>query len=537
MTMPDPAVLRLAQAAATALARRDHAGAEMAARRLLALNPRDPNAHQVLGVIALDRGNAAAAKRAFEVADQAAPNQPHILNGLGVALRRLEEADNARAAFTRAAELGLVDAWRNLGNLEAAEQRSSASIAAFERVLAHNPNDAAALAGLAHAHEQRHDLARATEYAAAALAREPGNEVAQLVLAHVKLRERDLTGAEAAALPVTRGASKTNAAVAWGVIGEARDKSGDTSGAFAAFTAANQALLAEHGALLNASHLLYHPDGVARMAALAERVDVEAWTPKSGFATPAPVFLIGFPRSGTTLLDQILCAHPRLVCIEEREHFGRTLANAIPDPGKLARLAALTADEIEAARADYWSRVKADTKDWSEEQVLIDKLPLNIVVLPLIKRFFPDAKLILALRDPRDVILSCYQQRFGINAAMVRFLDLNTSAEYYDRVMSLMELARRKLALELHEVRYERVVADLEAEARALAEFIGVGFDPQMLDYRAKALAREIGTPSARQVVQPLYTHSISRWRRYQAQLEPVLPVLNPWAERYGYSL
>ena len=178
----------------------------------------------------------------------------------------------------------------------------------------------------------------------------------------------------------------------------------------------------------------------------------------------------------------------------------------------------------------YWRRVDAPA-----DAVVVDKFPLNIVVLPLIKRVFPNAKIIFAVRDPRDVVLSCYQQRFVINAAMVQFLELSRAGAYYDLVMSLMDRCRERLDLNLHQVRYEDVVGDLETAARELCSFLGVGFEPRMLNFNETALRRDIATPSARQVIQPLYNRSIGRWRRYEAELAPVLQVLAPWARRFGY--
>jgi hypothetical protein len=324
-------------------------------------------------------------------------------------------------------------------------------------------------------------------------------------------------------------------------VGEARDRQDDASGAFAAFTAANRILRDQHGHLLGATHLLYHPAGLARMTELVAGADIATWPPPpAASATPAPVFLVGFPRSGTTLLDQILSSHSRIVCIEEREHFAEALAEVIRDADKLARFGMLSAEEIETARGEYWRRVRSENK-LSPDVLLVDKLPLNIVVLPLIRRVFPDAKVIFALRDPRDVILSCYQQRFGMNAAMAQFLELGSAAAYYDAIMRLFDVCRQRLALDLHEVRYEDVVADLESAARGLAGFLGLDYEAGMLDFNATALKRDINTPSARQVIQPLviqplYTRSIGRWRRYGEQLGPILPILEPWVKRFGYE-
>ena len=523
MKAHDPEAWRLTQAAGAALSRGDLSTAKQIALDLVLRRPLDPNANQILGVVALEQGDLAGAKRHLERANQAAPRQANILNTLGVVVRKL-------------GQLGSIDAWRNLGNLEAEEHNGEAAIGAYQKALRVSPNDPAAHAGLARAYEGRHDLSRAKAHAEAALRGDAGNENALLALAQVLLREQDFAGAEAAALAVTQkpSAARANQALAWGVVGEARDRMDDAHGAFGAFTASNRILREQHASLLNAAHLLYHPAGVAKISQLVAATDVDAWPPAPK-AARTPAFLVGFPRSGTTLLDQILASHSNIVCIEEREHFANALSSVITDPDKLADFAWLSGEAIEAARADYWRRVNGEEAP-PEGALVIDKLPLNIVVLPLIKRVFPQAKIIFALRDPRDVILSCYQQRFGMNAAMAQFLSLDTAAPYYDAIMRLMDLCREKLALDLHQIRYEDVVADLAGAAHDLAAFLGVPFEPGMLSFRETALKRDINTPSARQVIEPLYTRSVGRWKRYAAELAPVLPLLEAWTARYGYG-
>ncbi len=537
MTPSGPNGRELMLAMVNAFSRGDRAEAGRLARALLALSPLDPNANQILGIALLDAGDAAGAKAHLARADASAPNQAQIINTLAVAMRRLGETEAARERFRRAGALGLIDGWRNLGALEESERRYDASIAAYECALALSKGDPASLAALAQAYERRHDLTRAKDHALRALKGDPRNDIARLALANVRLREKDFAGAEQAALAVTSDPprSRTNLAMAWGLAGEARDRMGDAKGAFAAFTAANQILLQDNVSLLTATHLLYHPEGVRRMTALALRAEVDAWPALAPQETPAPAFLVGFPRSGTTLLDQILSSHSGAICIEEREHLANALAAVLGDARKLEAFEALTEADVRLARGEYWRRVREENGDLGD-RLVVDKLPLNIVVLPLIRKVFPDAKIILALRDPRDVILSCYQQRFGMNAAMAQFLQLETAATYYDLIMSLLETCRTRLALTLHQVRYEDVVGDLEVTARGLATFLGLAFEPSMLSFRETALKREIGTPSARQVIEPLYERSIGRWRRYAGDLAPVLPILAPWAKRYGYE-
>jgi tetratricopeptide (TPR) repeat protein len=526
LNAPDPEAQRLLQAAVEALKGGDRAAAKAHAQQLALHRPGDVTANQVLGIVALDSGDFVTARRCFEALIASSPNA-NAFNLLGVALQKLGDIAGARAAFTRSGELGLAEGWRNL----AMGESGAAQIGAFERALALAPHDAAAHAGLAQALEARHDLARAKTHAAAAVRADAGNVTARLALARVLTREEDFAGAEAALAPVLQSPRTTaeQRILAFGLIGDARDRRDDSRGAFQAFTAANQISLQLHDAWLDATERLYHPQNVASMAACVAGIDVSGWTAPA--TVRSPVFLVGFPRSGTTLLDQIFSSHSGIICLEESEHFSDALSGVIADAERATRPDALSDDDLAQIRERYWRRVEAPA-----DAVIVDKFPLNIVVLPLIKRVFPKAKIIFALRDPRDVVLSCYQQRFALNAAMAQFLELGRAGAYYDQVMTLFELCRARLGLDLHQVRYEDVVADLEGTVRAVCAFLGVAFEPAMLNYQKTALAREIATPSARQVIEPLYSRSVGRWRRYQEDLQPVLPLLAPWAKRFGYT-
>ncbi len=529
--MNDKEAMRLAQAATQAMARGDAAEAQRLASLLLQQRPADANAHQVLGLLALRAGDAATAREHLEQADAAVPGQAAIINALAGATRATGDVARARALFRCAGELGLADAWRNLGNLDQGANDYAAAIVAYENAARLQPNDARAHAGLAHAFEQRHDVDRAKASAERALSLAPDNEIARIVLARLELRAGKLAEAEAAAAPVTRATSATNRAIAWGLVGEARDKRGAPREAFAAFTQANRALLEKHSALLGETTSPYHPDSVRRLTAFAERAHVSRWTAPT--EAGAPIFLVGFPRSGTTLLDQILSSHSQLFCVEERESLALTIEDLAISDAKLAR--ELSEAEVDTRRTAYLRRLDAEAGDARGRKV-IDKLPLNVVFLPLMRRLFPGARIIFALRDPRDAVLSCFQQRFGMNPAMVQFLQLETAAAYYDMVMRLYEVSRNRLGLAMHVVRYEDVVADLEGAAHGLAAFLGVEFEPAMLEFRETARKRAIKTPSARQVTQPLYARSVGRWRAYAADLAPVLPALNAWARRFDYD-
>jgi len=531
------AAQRIAEAAMQAWSAGDAVKAERLARDWLALQANDPNALQVLGAAVLRLGRAEEAVTHFRAADRAAPKQAPILNMLGKALRRTGDVEGARAALRQAGALGFAEAWRGLAELETDAADFAAAFEALQKALALAPKSAPIHAALSQALLRRRDVAGARAAAERALALDGENQIARLTLAQIAGDARDAAGVEAALAPLLASAatSATNRALALGLIGEARDRAGQFGAAYEAFAEANRLLLALHGAHRAMTRSPYHPRTIARLADAVERADFSTW-PATGGDDRQPVFLVGFPRSGTTLLDQILSSHSQLATLEEKDLISPLLVEILQHADPIAAMEELDEQQLTLMRTTYWrNAVTAGAP--SDERALIDKLPLNIIFLPLIARIFPGARVIVALRDPRDVVLSCFQQRFGMNAAMVQFLELETSARYYDQVMGLYWRCRARLPLRVHEVRYEDVVGDLEGATRALAAFLGTPFEPAMLNFAATARRREINTPSAGQVVQPLYTRSVGRWRNYAPQIAPVRAGLDGWAARWGYAI
>jgi Sulfotransferase family len=170
-----------------------------------------------------------------------------------------------------------------------------------------------------------------------------------------------------------------------------------------------------------------------------------------------------------------------------------------------------------------------------EGRVFVDKLALNTIKLPLIARLFPHAKILVALRDPRDVVWGCFRQRFQMNAAMLEFTSLDGAARLYDGCMTLLETYRRVLPLCVHTIRNEDIVRDFEGQAREACAFIGLPWDQAMRSFADRRRARSISTPSSVQVARGLYA-SGGQWKRYERHLEPILPIVQPWVERFGYE-
>jgi tetratricopeptide (TPR) repeat protein len=318
------------------------------------------------------------------------------------------------------------------------------------------------------------------------------------------------------------------------LIGEFRDRLGDAVGAFASFEEMNRQVASDRrvpGYLASR-----YREMVDRNRATMTREWLDSWTPpvppQSG-ERASPAFLVGFPRSGTTLLDTMLMGHPGVQVIEERP----ALVHVEHRLGGIDGLPAMEPAAVRAARDEYWQEVSGYA-ELRPNSLLVDKSPLYLNKVAIIHRLFPEARFILALRHPMDVVLSCYITNFRPNPAMANFLDLRQAAELYDRSMAAFEEARKLLDLPVHTVAYERMIADRDAELRPLFDWLGLDWREDALDHQATAAKRGvITTASYSQVHEPLYTRSAGRWTRYVEQLEPVREILEPWITRLGYSI
>jgi len=464
------------------------------------------------------------------------PRHVDLLNALGECLVRLGRPREAVEAFDAALAVA-PDARLHFGRAMALEDLSEldAARAGFEQVLKLNPAQSEALSRLAVLAVQRGDAPGARDLATRALAIDPRDPAARIALANAALQEKDLTTAElqVSALVQDPGLGPVNRAIALGLAGDILDARDRTDEAFAAY-AASKALQRDG----------FSPQMVGfesvqarewRLADYFRRADTAAWQGARPQAdAPSHVFLVGFPRSGTTLLEQVLASHPDVATMQERTCLMDSAAAFFGCDADLDRLAALSDAELQPWREAYWKRV-AETEPVLSKPVFVDKMPLNAVFLPLIAKLFPRAKILLALRDPRDVVLSCFRRRFAMNAGMVEFTALDASAAYYVAVMSLVQVYREKLPLDILEARHEKLIADFDGETRRLCDFLGLAFHDDMRGFAVRARAQNIDTPSGAQLARGLSQAGVAQWRRYQQQLQPVLPMLAPFVARFAY--
>lgn len=474
----------------------------------------------------LELGQAGKALAHAARAREQAPRSPDALHAEGMALAALGRHKEAVALFDQTL--------RQAPRLAQAHFHKALSLSAlhelvraereFERTAEIDPAHAGALARLASLAAARGEVAKARSLAERALRANPREVAAEIALAQLDLEAHRYDAARARLVPLLPRLSPVNASIAQGLIADAFDGAGRHAEAFRHYAESNRILRA-----------LYVPEA-ERAIDRAQRLLRDLPEPANETASgpvATHVFLIGFPRSGTTLLEQVLAAHPDIETLEERDCLVEAMADFILPPDGLQRLAA--AQDLTHYRDAYWTQARAGGMRL-DKRVFVDKLPLNALNLALIARLFPSAGILLALRDPRDVVLSCFRRRFEMSANMYELLDLGDAARFYAAVMALCEAGRARLGLEFHDCRYEDLVADLPARAQALCDFLDVAYDDAMLGFAGKAKARGINTPSAAQVARGLYSTGMGQWRAYEDQLAPVLPVLAPFIARYGYE-
>ncbi len=258
---------------------------------------------------------------------------------------------------------------------------------------------------------------------------------------------------------------------------------------------------------------------------------------------PCPVFLIGFPRSGTTLFERVLGSVPGVSTTDEAPMLVETVNEML----RMARtpaqssipitelLDSLDEDSIRSLRAAYWRLAGDLLGARPDASTLVDKHPLNTPLLPVIRRLFPDARILMVIRDPRDVVLSAYMQDMVPSRAMLHYRSLDTAARLYDAMMRLYIVDRDRLGLNLIESRYEDLIDSPEQVSRRIVEFMGAEWSPSVLHANAESRTRESAV-NPYTTSRDLFRSSYGRWRRYAQHLAPVVSRLASHIHIFGYA-
>ncbi len=504
---------------------------------ILAESPGLIQALYLRGCAAFQTGDIAQSISDLEIVHGNHPEHLHAAYYLGRSLRaagRLEEALAPLQAALGEDEFA-VQARYELATCLARLRRRPEAIDHYQAILTLQPGNAQVAANLASLLERENRLDEAESWTGKALLMSPDNETAQMTRATLDRRSGKYPQATQGLRALIPGISNPiNRSIAWNQLGQCLEGQGDWDEAFNAFSESNR--------ILKKHHTGSHPDprGPHGLQTLARIQDWLKENPMAGWNEPAThdtggiAFLVGFPRSGTTLLDRMLWAHPDIEVLEEKSLFS-FLHQDWSEPGTLEALADVNEAQITDARKIYRREMSRHQRQ-PQRSLVIDKLPLNLAYLFLIHRLFPEAPVIFLQRHPMDVCISCYFQAFELEASMAYFLDIEQTAQYYNAVMQVAALSMDQVGSPLHQLRYEDIVAEPKDQLTALLNFLALERHDSMLEHRQQGGSETSNTPSYQQVSQPLHTRSIGRWQHYSRQLESSLSVLQPWVKRFGYQ-
>ena len=475
-------------------------------------------------------------RRAIELA----PQDIGALNALGLCLQSLNRDAEALAHFDAVIALAPQAAFghANRGRALLALGRIEEAHGSFHKALEHESN-VAALAGLAAIATFRGDHSQARQLAEKVLKVEPNypDAVMSIAAADLAAEQPQEAARGLRELLADRRVAPVDRAHALSMLGDVLDAQHRYAEAFAAYTESNEQLTTIYSSQYAGGETAL--EFTRLLTEQFQNVPPHRWAPsapgKRATGAVRHVFLIGFPRSGTTLLEAALEGHPAIQSLEEQELMIDSVGAYLGRPEYVHRLAAAGDSELQGFRDAYWRRVRDAGIDLAN-RVFVDKYPLNTLKLPLIARLFPDAKILLARRDPRDVVLSCFRRRFRMNAPMFQLLSLDGAARFYDATMRAAEVFQERLKLELRVAQHEMIVGDFRSELTAICNWIGLDWTDAIRAVDQRSHKRAVVTPSTAQLLRGVDSATVGQWRHYAPQLASVLPILEPWVRKFGYD-
>jgi tetratricopeptide (TPR) repeat protein len=504
----------------------------------LAIKPHFAEAHNNLGTTLQKLNRMEEAIACYEQALTIKPDHAVVHNNLGFVLQKLGRQNESIAHYEQALAIkpDYVEAYNNLGNVFTELGRHGEAIARYEKAIIIKPDYVDAYINIGELYEKLNQVKKASFYVQKVLQIQPDEPKSNRLAAVLLRREGKYEEALEIlmAIPLINIDTKTEQSIHF-EMGKLYDLINDSESAMRHFTKGNY-IQANNYESMRFNKNIYLNE-VNKIRNQFNQEWLQSWSELIlDDKDNSIIFLVGFPRSGTTLLDQILDSHPSIQVIEERPMINKIIDKLSDFHGGYPKaLTSLNKSDIKKLRNEYFAQIEENIEK-QDNSIIIDKLPLNIIHVGLIYRLFPTSKIILALRHPCDVCLSNFMQIYEINHAMANYFTLEDTAEVYDTVMGLWRIYVDSFPLNYIDVKYESLVDNLESEVKRLLNFLGLVWDPLILDYINHAKSRErIKTPSYSQVTKPIYHNAKYRWHRYKEHLMPIMNKLETHINYFEY--
>ena len=524
----------------------DLAAAAALSEAALSSGKGDAYDHAIVAMARSADGDYATADALFQRALALEPGNPSTLTSLAIHYRNQHRSRDAVLACDEAIRNfpDYPDAWIEKGAILAAGGSNEAARTSFARATQLAPQYPAAHAGLAALAAREGDADAARRHAATALSLDPTNAVATNALASAELSSGKVEQARVLLEPLLARLNEPSIerSLALSLMGDVLHRQHDHDAAFQHYAASKTDF-----ASINARAAAGVLDNTSFVSAITEGLTATehtVWQHASGGqpsnAAKHHLFLMGYPRSGTTLVENILASIPGVSALEERPTLATTDREYIAGSQSeiisgIQSFSQLDSNSLDQHRKAYWDNVVVSGVP-ANARYFVDMDPLKGTRLPFIARLFPDARILIMRRDPRDVVWSCFRTNFAMSSGTLEYTTLERAARHYDALMRLTELATERLPINVHIVQYHRLVQSFDAETKAMCEFAGLEWSEAVRDFDRTAARRGVSTASAGQVNRGLYDGT-RQWEPYAQYLAPVLPILRPWIEKFGYDI
>lgn len=489
--------------------------------RSLQANANWEQTHTIEGMLLRRQGKLNEAVKSYETAIRLNPDNPDAHNNLSLVLQKLDLTERSETHGRTAIGLAPNSAvfHFNLGNIMMRQDRPEDAIGCFQKALDLNPRFLKALQQMGHALLQTGKLRQAQDFLEEAVKLDPADATSNFNLSKVKTYESE----DPAFIKLTSALeeghySKNDEIKVCFALGKMYDDIGDYGRAFRHFEEGNRLKLRRRVA---SGPERFSPERFTRFVSALIDTCTPAFFKRlegAGNPTTVPVFIVGMPRSGTTLVEQILSSHSRVYGAGEllllRSYMNRILK---PEPSREFQgiVGEMRTETVRRLARHYLKQLPA-TPDGTMH--ITDKLPDNFNHLWLAALLFPNATVIHCQRDPMDTCLSCFTKNFTSTYEFTN--DLEWLGRYYRDYRRLMQHWKAVLPFRILDVTYESVVTDLETEARRIVSHCGLEWDPQCLLFHKQR--RMVQTASLAQVRQPIYSNAIGRWKLYADYLDPL---------------
>jgi tetratricopeptide (TPR) repeat protein len=541
-------------------------------KKAIEIRPEIPDLYNNIGLIFREIKDFDQSLRSFKKAIQINPEYAIAFNNLGIVYKDLDNIDKAEKNFLQSIKLNPnnSDPYNNLGIIYNDENQTDKAKDFFYKSLKINPKNLQTLNNLGNLYKNIGQIEKAEKYFFKALDVNSkffetynnlmvmyertnlndklkeminktnevfsSNNITKLFLGHYLFKIKKFSESIECLNQINFSENQLNRErLRCLILAKNYDKLSNANQAFNFFKKTNEINLSQKKNDINKDHTL---NIITKRIEFYNNENVSNWSLNyQDNQNCKPIFLIGFPRSGTTLLDTILRSHPSIQVIEEKPLVEKLIISIDKQiDSDFKNLKNLNQNQIKILQNQYCENLLKYTDTASNTQIFIDKMPLNIIHIGEIIRVFPNAKFILALRHPCDSVLSCYMQSFKLNNAMANFLDIENAANIYNEVMKLWIQYTKLFSINLHVVKYEDVINNFNITIKDTLNFLNLSWTNDVEKfYETADKKRLISTPSYDQVNQPIYLDSLYRWKKYEVEISKILPILEPWIKKFDY--